>query len=856
MKKAIRQKNSKKRSPLKISLTILAGLFLIVIIVYLYIAYLLPIPESLFLQPAHVSTKIFDRHGKLLYEVLNPEQGRKTYLAIDKMPADFIHAIVASEDSDYYNHIGVDLGAISRAFIYNSLEQKITSGASTITQQLVRNLMGTNRERNLQEKIIESIYAVRLSHAYSKDQILEEYLNTVYFGNLSYGAASAALHYFDKNLYDLDLAELSMLAGLPQSPSNFNPLVHFEKAKTRQKYVLDRMVQLGYITQKENDDAYGQPLKFGKAQSNIQAPHFVQYVLSELEKTYGEDRLYHDGLQITTTLDLDLQQKAEQIIDNQLARLAQKHVTNSALLAADTDTGQILVWVGSKDFFDDSIDGQVDIITSLRQPGSALKPFLYLLALERGETLATIIADLPFTVQTANGNYSPLNYDLDFHGPVRLREALANSFNIPAVKTLQRIGIANFLNYLHRFGLNSLDQSPEYYGLALTLGGGEVRLFDMVKAYLTLANYGRQKNLSYLLEIKQSVSDDHGQTSSQTLQKWLPSAEQYLLGTFGQQNAYLIISTLSDSNARLKSFGEGNVLELPFPAAVKTGTTRDFKDNWTFGFSKHLMTGVWVGNADATAMENISGIDGAGPIWHDFMAYAEPHIYPLKSADFTIPPRLNQIEICAASGLLPGELCPEKIREWFLSGTEPKIPDSYWQKFLCSSDKQEKIFLNYPPEYRKWAQDRDLLPPPDCRSLVALGMPVTASGTSSSAAADQSALPTSITAPTSLEPITISSPLAGDSFQIDPNLPLTSQKIPLHFTINNLLSTTSTLTTYRLEIFINDRLVETRSFTSDQLHLEQSFFWLPERGVKQLKIELSLSGSVETTSKPIEFTIQ
>lgn len=852
------KKISKKRSALKIVFGILAGLFLIAIISYLYIAYFLPIPDSLFLQPAHVSTKIFDRHGKLLYEVLNPEQGRKTYLELDKMPANFIRAIVASEDSDYYNHIGVDIGAISRAFIYNSLEQKITSGASTITQQLVRNLMGTNRERNLQEKIIESIYAVRLSHAYSKEKILEEYLNTVYFGNLSYGAASAAIHYFDKNLYDLDLAELSLLAGLPQSPSNFNPLVHFEKAKTRQKYVLDRMVQLSYITQKENQDAYSLPLKFRKAHSDIQAPHFVQYVLSELEKTYGEDRLYHDGLQITTTLDLDLQQKAQQIIDNQLAKLTQKHATNSALLAADTDTGQILVWIGSKDFFDDSIAGQVDIITSLRQPGSALKPFLYLLALERGQTLATIIADLPFTVQTTNGNYSPLNYDLDFHGPVRLREALANSFNIPAVKTLQQIGIANFLNFLHRFGLNSLDQSPQYYGLSLTLGGGEVRLFDMVKAYLTLANYGRQKELSSILEIKQSTGDDSGQTSSQTLQKWMPPLEKYLLGTFGQQNAYLIISTLSDPNARLKSFGEGNVLELPFPAAVKTGTTRDFKDNWTFGFSKHLMTGVWVGNADATAMENISGIDGAGPIWHDFMTYAEPHIYPRQSTDFTVPPRLNQIEICSASGLLPGDLCPEKILEWFLTGTEPQIPDNYWQKYLCQQNISS-IYLNYPAQYQKWAKDRDLLPPPDCRLLTPSPADSATSITPnqpSLAPPNRPALGDPSNPATTLEPISISSPLAGDSFQIDPNLPLTSQKIPLHFTINLIPSALDSQSPFQLDIFINDRVVETRSFNSDELSLEQSYFWLPERGVKQLKIEISLSESAKITSETIEFNIQ
>lgn len=821
--------NKKSKKPLlKILLIILAAFIFVCLLVYLYIAYLLPIPVSLSLKSNHISTKLFDRNGQLLYEVLNPEQGSKTPLSLKQMPADFVHAVIASEDNDYYNHIGVDIGAISRAFFYNSLERKVTSGASTITQQLVRNLMGTNRERNFQEKILESIYAIRLSNAYSKDQILEQYLNTVYFGNMSYGAPAAALNYFGKNLYDLDLAELSMLAGLPQSPSNFNPLVHFDKAKTRQKYVLSRLVAQNFITQKQFDDSFAQELKFKKARADIKAPHFVQYILAELEKQYGEDMVYHDGLQVTTTLDLNLQQKAEQIIHNQLGKLTQQHVTNAAMLATDAQNGQVLVWVGSADFFDDKIAGQVDIITSLRQPGSALKPFLYLLALEKGQTLSTIIADLPFKIQTANGNYSPLNYDLDFHGPVRMREALANSFNIPAVKTLDKIGISNFLNFLHRLGLNSLDQSPEYYGLALTLGGGEVRLFDMVKAYLTLANYGSQQELSYFLEIKQE---------DKTLQKWLPPIKQYLLGPFGKQNAYLIVNTLSDANARLKSFGEGNVLELPFPAAVKTGTTRNFKDNWTFGFSKHVLAGVWVGNADATAMENISGIDGAGPIWHDFINYAELHSYANSSASFTVPANLNTVDICAVSGLLPGELCQEQIQETFIKGTEPKFTDTYWQKYRCSGDSYDKILLTYPVEYQNWAKERGLLPPPDCRPTTpALSSPE--SGLASN-----------------LPQLAISSPLAGDSFQIDQNLPLTSQKIPLRFTINQLPPALNSQTDLRISLLINEKEVYNQQFTTSQLGVEQSYFWIPTRGIQHLKVTLSASGSQEVLAKEVEFGI-
>ncbi|MCC6643903.1 transglycosylase domain-containing protein, partial [Candidatus Peregrinibacteria bacterium] len=437
----------KSKSPIRKILIAIGGFFVVSILIvlagYLYIAYFLPIPETLTLRPHHLSTKIFDRRGQLLYEVLSPGQGRKTYLTLAEMPKDFVQAVLVSEDSDFYQHIGIDIGSIARAFFYNSLEKRITSGASTITQQLVRNLMGTNRERTFQEKIIETAYAIRLSNLYSKDQVLEQYLNTVYFGNQAYGAGEAALRYFNKNLADLDLAELTMLAGLPQSPSQFNPLVNFDKAKKRQRYVLDRLAQStpgGFaapnavtpapsldplptstpstrsiftpISSAAADQAFQEELHFATSRVKIEAPHFVQHLLAELEAKYGEDLLY-SGLEIQTTIDLDLQKKAEQIIDYQLSRLADKHVTNAALLAADKTSGEILVWVGSQDFFNEQIDGQVDLITALRQPGSALKPFLYLLALENGDTAATIIPDLPFQIKTDTGIYSPLNYDLD-----------------------------------------------------------------------------------------------------------------------------------------------------------------------------------------------------------------------------------------------------------------------------------------------------------------------------------------------------------------------------------------------------------------------------------------------------------
>lgn len=821
----------KKRQPLLRRLLTGLGVFFVTLLIltllsYIYIAYFLPIPDSLTIRPHHLSTKIYDRHGSLLYEVLSPGQGRKTYLALSEMPPEFLQAIIASEDTDFYHHIGIDPGAIARAFFYNSLEQRITSGASTITQQLVRNLLGTNRSRTFVEKIEETIYAIRLSNLYSKDQVLEQYLNTVYFGNQAYGAGEAALRYYNKNLPDLDLAELAMLAGLPQSPSRYNPLVNLTAAKKRQQYVLDRLVQLGQIGPEQATQAAAESLKFATAKVKIEAPHFVQYLLADLESIYGEDLLY-SGLEIRTTIDLNLEKKAEQIIDYQLSKISDKHVTDAALLSADTRTGEILVWIGSKDYFDDQIAGQVDIITSERQPGSALKPFLYLLALQAGDTPVSLIEDLPLQVKTDSGIYSPLNYDLDFHGPVRLREALANSFNIPAVRTQQKIGTEKFLNFLRLLGLKTLDQQPDYYGLSLTLGGGEVRLYDLANSYLTLANLGEQRDFTTILEIKNA-------NTGEILQQNAP-APRNVFGNWGQQNAALIIDILSDPNARLKSFGEGNVLELPFPAAAKTGTTRNFKDNWTFGFSNQLLTAVWVGNADATAMEKVSGIDGAGPIWHDFMNFYHLDPFIRKQADqgFKKPSGLKQIEICAVSGLLPSPDCQQKLLEWFRQGTEPLKIDNFWHTVTCPGE-QPKTQIIFPEPYLKWATDRDLNPAENCRFKQA-------NNQQNEGLEDLSKLQ-----------IMISSPLPGDVYQVDHNLPLESQKIPIRVMAKWPQSSAIS----QITLSIDGQILKTQSISQGSPSIQISEKWLPSAGQHTLQVDLFSTDKQKALSEEVKFSIQ
>jgi penicillin-binding protein 1C len=883
------------------------GLFLLLLAGYLYLAWLLPLPDSLNLRPQHLSSKILDRHGNLLYEVLSPGQGRKTYLRLEEMPPRFIEAVLAGEDGNFYGHVGVDLGAIARALYYNYLEQKVTSGASTITQQLVRNLLGTNRQRNLGEKLLETAYAIRLSHAYSKDQVLEQYLNTVYFGNLSYGAGEAALNYFGKNLSELDLAELSLLAGLPQSPTAYNPLLYPDKAKKRQSYILGRLVENGQISAEQAEEAAVRPLRFASGRTSIRAPHFVHYLLGQLEEQYGPDFI-HQGLTIKTTLDLPLQEEAESIIERSLERLRDKNVGNAALLAATVPDGQVLVWLGSRDYFDDAIAGQVDLITSLRQPGSALKPFLYLQALEQGDTLATIIPDLPLKVQTASGTYAPLNYDLDFHGPVRLKEALANSFNIPAVRTQEKIGTANFLAFLRRLGLDTLDQKPDYYGLALTLGGGEIRLRDLANAYLTLANYGSRREFSTIL----SISD----TSGKEIYHWRGASPRNLLGARGRQNAALIIEALSDPAARLKSFGEGNLLELSVPAAAKTGTTRNFRDNWTFGFTPSLLTAVWVGNADATPMENISGIDGAGPIWHDFMEYyaarqpgggRQPGGARTATAGgwsgfgnggFPMPAGLTQNEICAVSGLLPGTNCQEVLREWFINGTEPRQLDNFWQAFNCgagtaptpapaagisdsTAPAPTRYYIDYHFPYADWAAERGYLPPPDCRRLPS---PIPAGATDAnilypgggSASTDNYSetknlfrnknifnfrTTDSATTPPDLWSVTITAPLAGDAYEINPELPLEVQQIPLRVQVAAPATATATSVLQLLidgEIVLEEELGKAGESggwrTGEPREIRR--LWLPVRGSHSLTARLVADGAEKGAAGPIGFEVR
>lgn len=823
----------KKQRAAFFALAAVCGVLILGICFFLYISYLLPLPDVLTQNGSQGSIKIFDRKGQLLYEVIEPAGGKKTFTPLNQIPENFVRATLAAEDIHFYEHGGVDFFAIGRALFFNLTEGRIVSGASTITQQLVRNLLGYTTQRGYSEKLLEAVYAVRMSNVYSKDEILELYMNTIYYGNLAYGVETAALDYFGKHIYDLDLAESTLLAGLPQAPSYYNPFLYFDRAKKRQKYVLDQMVKYGFVDQATADAAENEPLKLRKNIFEMKAPHFVRYVLNQLGDMVGERKLQEGGLNVYTTLDLDLELEAESIISRQVKSLSDKNVTNGALLSIEPKTGKVIAWVGSENFYDDEIDGQVDMITALRQPGSSIKPLTYLLALEKGFTPATILEDVPVEFQTAGGPYAPKNYDLDYHGPVRLREALGSSFNIPAVQTLNDIGLESFIAFLGKLGIQTLDKNPNFYGLALTLGGGEVRMVDMARAFNVIANYGEMFDLSTV----EKITDRNGEE----VYEWKPADKTYVLGSTGREHAYQIIDILKDPNARLKGFGEDSVLELSREAAVKTGTTRNFRDNWTIGFNPQLLTTVWVGNADASAMQNITGVDGAGPIWHDFMEAALQFEPPVK---FAVPSRLHQVEICGLSGKLPTDLCLDRVYEWFVRGSEPKEKDDYYQNFWVlkanghrirtecvegypMASREQKTFITYPAAFQRWADNKGLsLAPFEPCTLSK----TTGSGYSDAYSNGEKGL------------VIIQSPSNQDEFMVESGLPLDSQKIPFRIITSSDVE--------KISFLVDDKKIV--EITEQPFN----YLWLPQKGEHTLKAVAELYTGATQESSTVNFLVQ
>ncbi len=691
---------------------------------YVVLADQLPSPTELReRQTAFVSSKIYDREGHLLYEVMDPEGGRRTYVPLQEISPHLINATIATEDRDYWLHPGFDPVALARAIYYVVTEREIVSGASTIPQQLARMVLLPEErfEQTAQRKIKEIVLAAELTRVYSKDTILEIYLNELNYGNQAYGIQAAAETYFHTDAADLTLAQASFLAGLPQLPATYDPFGGgLQRALSRQKDVLRLMVEDGHISEQQAEQAAAVMAShvFRPPKVDIDvAPHFVVYVRRLVEERYGPQALYRGaGLRIYTTLDADLQAKAEQAVREGVANLADRNVTNGALVALDSQTGHILAMVGSADFNNDSIDGQVNVALRCRQPGSSIKPLTYVASFERDWTPATLFWDMRTEFPDgANPPYVPLNYDREYHGPVLLRDALANSYNVPAVEALQFVGVDGLLEMASRLGVESLshpeEMCPEYpydrppsYGLALTLGGGEVKLLEMTGAFATFANEGVLMEPTPILRIE----DSRGNV---LVDNRAPLGRQVL----SPEHAYLITDILADDEARCAAFTCPSVLELNRPAAAKTGTTDDYRDAWTVGYTPGLATGVWVGNSDNTSMVEVPGAAGAGPIWHAFM---EDALDGQPARDFARPSGIVEQRICADSGARPAKHCPERTSEIFAKGQPPLDESRDWYQMVeidaftglranefCPDHVVEKLMLDIADERgRAWVQ--------------------------------------------------------------------------------------------------------------------------------------------------------
>ena len=656
-----REKSFRKRFYMLV-LYAAAGLFLFGSIAFAVVSFSLPDPNKLNDRVVPQSTKIYARDGTtLLYEIHG--EAKRTLVNLDDIPDSAKEATIAIEDENFYHNSGIDWRGIARGIlgVFTSGGSLQGPGGSTITQQFVKNAILTN-EKTLTRKLKEIILAIEINQKYSKDDILKLYLNEIPYGNNAYGIEAAAQSYFGIPAKQLDLAQSAYLASLPQSPTYYNPNgPHRDDLDARKNLVLDQMYKQGYISAQDRDSAQAEQVTFSKIKDAILAPHFVLYVQDLLAQKYGEQTLEEGGLKVVTTLDWRLQQIAEQAVTDGVAKNEKNNnASNAGLVAVDPKTGQILAMVGSRDYFDDVHDGQVNVTTQELQPGSSFKPYVYATAFKQGMSPATMLMDVKTVFGSYNGSdYSPSNYDGQDHGIVNIRTALAGSLNVPAVKVLSLVGVQNAINTAKDMGITS-DINADKCGLSLVLGGCEVTLLDHVGAMGVFATEGIKHDETPIL----SITDGQGKV----LEQYEDSPGKQVLDP---QVAYQIDSILTDNNARAFVFGANSPLILPDRVvAAKTGTTQEWRDGWTLGFTPSLVAGVWTGNNDHSKMR--AGADGvitAAPIWHQFMAQA---LAGTPAETFPEPAGIQHILVDSVSGKLPTQYTPSTKSEVFSSNALPK----------------------------------------------------------------------------------------------------------------------------------------------------------------------------------------
>jgi len=622
----------------------------------------LPSPANLGKPSAYpISTKILDRNGNLLYEIYDDQN--RTPIKLDDLPKYVKEATISIEDKNFYRHHGFDTGGLLRA-LWKTLTGQRLEGGSTITQQLVKVALLTP-ERTISRKIKEAILTIATEVLYSKNQILEMYLNHIPYGGTAYGIEAAAHRFFNKDAKDLTLSEATLLVGLPQAPSKYSPLGNPDSAKARQSLVLGRMVEDKYLTEEIAATAKNEELKYADSGTDIRAPHFVMYVRQLLEEKYGIQALEQGGLRVTTTLDIDLQDVAQASLSAELVGLKKLKISNGAALITNPSTGEILTMIGSKDYFSSDIDGKVNVTTRLRQPGSSIKPLNYALGLEtKIITPSTMLLDTPICFEIpGQPNYCPKNYDNTFRGLTQIRFALGNSYNIAAVKVLALNSLEGFISFARKMGITSW-KDPSQYGLSLTLGGGEVMMSDMATSFGVFANNGIKVPLHSILKVEDSAG--------KILEEYNPddglrNGDKVL----SEETSFLISHILSDNNARSAAFGANSVLNVPGKTvSVKTGTTNNLRDNWTLGYTPTRLVVTWVGNNDNSPMSYVaSGVTGASPIWQKIMKYA---LKDIKTEGLEKPEGIVGASVCSNSGTLPSPETPCETRyEYFIKDTIP-----------------------------------------------------------------------------------------------------------------------------------------------------------------------------------------
>lgn len=785
-------------------------------------------PQSYLLNTP--SIRITDRNNQPLYEILPEQGGRHAVVSQQNIPDCMKKATIAVEDSSYYYNPGIDPIGIVRALWINIRGGETISGGSTITQQVVRNLLlnqGERTERSLRRKIREAVLALELTRKLSKEEILALYLNQTYYGGMAYGLEAASQTYFGKPANELALPECALLAGLPQAPGLYNPYTNPDLASQRKEVVLGLMEKFGFINSLEHSQARDIHLKYNPAPYPIKAPHFVWIVKDQLDQLISSGQINsNQSLIVRTSLDLADQKLAEVAIAKQLSsfqktiNVLNKNVNNAALVALDAKTGDILTLVGSANYFDKTIDGAVNMATSPRQTGSVFKPIIYATAMDPSLpspwTAATTLMDVSTTFITQDGQpYQPTNYDEKEHGPVSIRTSLGSSLNIPAVLALDHVGIEKVISQANNLGITTLE-SPDKYDLSLALGGGEMSLLELTGAFSAFANAGLYTGYYAILDV-------HDASGNLLYKQPRKNPVQIL----DPRVAWLVDNILSDDTARQIGFGLNSTLKIDRTAAVKTGTTTNFDDNWTIGFTPDLVVGVWVGNSDYQAMRKVTGLTGAAPIWNEFIREV---LQGVPNKDFAQPEGLVQIRVCDISGLLPTPACPKTHLEWFIDGTQPTQNDiTYKQVWVDSSTgllandetpmerRQSLVVVDLPVQALPWAR--------------LTGLPLLTDvmqGQSGQTSPDTHQL-------------TLLTPQTGMNYTIDPRFDLSAQQLEMEAVAGHGFS--------KVTFWVDG--VQVESFSAPPYQL----WWLLEVGTHHFRVQAITQDGKTVTSPTAEITV-